>query len=148
MDGKRWQDRALEPIRGTLGKLSSAQRLSLGLLAASLLVGLGTLALGGGAGEEMALVPIADPARARDFAGWLTEERIPHEVTSSGVEVRNSDLAFVQLRARVGERASGALERRQHAKARGRAPPLRGDPGSDGELHPEPAAQRDPPPAG
>jgi len=101
MDGKRWQDRVLEPVRSTLGKLGAAQRLSLGLLGASLLVGLGTLALGGRSDKAMTLVPIADATQAQDFAGWLTEERIPHEVTASGVAVRHADLPYVQLRARV-----------------------------------------------
>ncbi len=101
MDGKKWQDRWIGPVRETLEKLSPAQRLSLGVLGASLLVGLGTLALGGSSGKEMALVSIADVAEAQEFASWLEKERIDAEVTPNGVAVAQSDLPYVRFQSRM-----------------------------------------------
>jgi len=101
MDGKKWQDRWIGPVRETLEKLSRPQRLSLALLGASLFVALGMLTFSSNSAEEMVLFPTAAAEQQVAFTSWLTEQRIPHELSTSGVRVPRSELDFITLEARL-----------------------------------------------
>lgn len=101
MDGKNWQDRWIGPVRDTLRKLSPAQRFSLGVLGASLLVGLGSMTLSGDAADDMVVVPIATAEERRGFQVWLDGRGIPHRVDGQGVAVPRAQVDFINLQART-----------------------------------------------
>ena len=101
MDGKKWLDRWIGPVRETLEKLSRPQRLSLGLLGASLLVALGMLILSGEPAEDLVLYPTANAEEQITFTSWLDTQRIPYEPRSNGVRIPRSEIEFVNLQARM-----------------------------------------------
>ena len=101
MDGKKWLDRWIGPVRETLEKLSRPQRLSLGLLGASLLVALGMLILNGAPTEDVVLYPTASAEEQITFTSWLDTQRIPYEPRSNGVRIPRSEIEFVNLEARM-----------------------------------------------
>ena len=101
MDGKKWLDRWIGPVRETLDRLSRPQRLSLGLLGASLLVALGMLILSGEPAEDMVLYPTANAEEQVSFTSWLDDQRISYEPRSNGVRIPREEIEFVNLQARM-----------------------------------------------
>ena len=101
MDGKKWLDRWIGPVRETLEKLSRPQRLSLGILGASLLVALGMLITSGGPSEDMVLYPTASAEEQVPFTSWLDSQGIAYEVAAKGVRIPRSEIDFINLQARM-----------------------------------------------
>ncbi len=85
--------------------MNKKEKVSLGLVGASLLVAVGIMAPKLGTipapGGEMVLYPTASAEEQINFISWLDTQQIPYEARSNGVCIPRSAIEFVNLKARM-----------------------------------------------
>ncbi|MEM7167195.1 MAG: hypothetical protein AAF581_17165 [Planctomycetota bacterium] len=101
MNLKQWRERLLEPLKELLSKLSPSQRLSLGILAVVISVGISLLVFT--SPSDGAMVRVADAEQNPEIMNLIQQLEIPYELSDDGRTISVPQKRQAELRV-VGAR--------------------------------------------